>query len=538
MNDTKYDQVPYKSGALHQAHPNHLAALATLFGMKPCDVHNSRILELGCGDGSNLIPMAYGLPESEFIGIDLAANAVSKGQEMISSMGLKNITLLPKDILDVDDEMDLFDYIIVHGIFSWVPPKVQEKILSLCNNNLAAQGVAFVSYNTYPGCHLRGMVRDIMHFHANHFQGPDQKVEQARSILKFITEALPSKEGAYSRVLTEELKGLMELREDMRHSYVYHDYLAEINQPLYFHEFMTRAEKHGLRYLAEADFFEMQDMYFSPDIRETLKRLAGSNIVIKEQFMDFFKGRRFRQTLLHHEEVSLNRRLHPELMRGFYFSCPSRPVDKKGEFLKGEIIELMTREDLMFRRPNGSTLGTDHPIPRAGLLYLSDIWPMPLHFNELLTIAQEYNLQVSHMTGKKSDQNNSKEDSFALCDILMSAFSANMVELHVHAPHFAREPGDHPVASPYARLQAQKTSLVTNLCHRNIDLEKSYGRFILPLLDGSRDRSAMREEMVEIIRSNKLSLNAKPYSEKTTEELNAEIDQELLNCARHALLVA
>ena len=85
MNDTKYDQVPYKSGALHQAHPNHLAALATLFGMKPCDVHNSRILELGCGDGSNLIPMAYGLPESEFIGIDLAANAVSKGQEMISS---------------------------------------------------------------------------------------------------------------------------------------------------------------------------------------------------------------------------------------------------------------------------------------------------------------------------------------------------------------------------------------------------------------------------------------------------------------------
>ena len=136
------------------------------------------------------------------------------------------------------------------------------------------------------------------------------------------------------------------------------------------------------------------------------------------------------------------------------------------------------------------------------------------------------------------NQNNSKEDSFALCDILMSAFSANMVELHVHAPHFAREPGDHPVASPYARLQAQKTSLVTNLCHRNIDLEKSYGRFILPLLDGSRDRSAMREEMVEIIRSNKLSLNAKPYSEKTTEELNAEIDQELLNCARHALLVA
>jgi len=527
MTDSyNYDRIPYKSRAIPKTHPDHLAAMATLFGMKPRDIRNSRILELGCGDGANLIPMAYGLPDSELIGIDLSENAISKGQDMIGCLGLKNITLRNADIMNVGRDMRQFDYIIVHGVFSWVPHTVQERILDICKNSLAIQGVAFISYNTYPGCHLRCIVNEIMRFHTDHFPEPEQKITQARAILKFIADAAPSVTEAYGQVLSEEFRSLTEMNPDANSNYLHHDRLAEINQPFYFHEFTDRIGRHGMKYLAEADFFEMQDFFFEPNIRAMLRNLSGSSILVKEQFMDFIKGRRFRQTLLCHEEVSLDRVLHPKLMRNFCFSCPSRPVDENGEYLETDLQDLVTRENLKFRRPGGSVLETDHPVPRAALATLSRVWPMRLSFDELMSAGRMHQPQVS------------EDGDMALCDILLSAFSGNMVELHVHAPQFAAEPGEYPVASAIATHQIRAEYLrVTNLCHKTVELNHTYGHFLLPLLDGTRDRQAIYAEMPEIIRANDVPLNGKSPSEKTTGELIAEIDAELLNCAKYALIM-
>jgi methyltransferase-like protein/2-polyprenyl-3-methyl-5-hydroxy-6-metoxy-1,4-benzoquinol methylase len=530
MNDTPYDSVPYRSHALTQTHPDRLAALARLFGMKARDIRGSRILELGCGDGSNLIPMACGLPESELTGIDLAKTALLKGQETINALGLRNIALLHMDINDVDREMGLFDYIIAHGLFSLVPPALQDKILRICKRNLAPQGVAYVSYNIYPGWHLRDMARDVMRFHADHFTDPYQKIEQARVILKFIVEAIPPSLETYKTVMKDELRHI--IQSDI----IYHDDLAETNHPLYFHEFMAMAQKHGLKYLAEAEFFEMQDHFFDPSVRSTLKRLSEHDILIKEQFMDFIKGRRFRQTLLRHEDAPINRKLHPRQMKDFYFSCPARPVDGEGRSIEGSPEELLDRADLMFRRPSGSTLGTDHPVPRAALLHLSRVWPARLPFQDLLEIGRKHRLRVSREQGAP-DREKSEEDVLALGDILLSAFTANMVEIHVHTPHFARAPSDAPVASPYARLQSRASSRVTNLFHKTVELENTYGRALLPLLDGTRDRDSIRKEMTGIIRAGNLPLGGKLPSEKTTEDLFGEIDSELENCGRYALLV-
>jgi tRNA G46 methylase TrmB len=67
---TAYDEVLYPSYTHNQTHPDRLATIATLFGLTPAPVERCRVLELGCGNGSNLVPMAYGLPGSEFVGID------------------------------------------------------------------------------------------------------------------------------------------------------------------------------------------------------------------------------------------------------------------------------------------------------------------------------------------------------------------------------------------------------------------------------------------------------------------------------------
>src|SRR5262249_14540707 len=160
---------------------------------QPAAVDRCRVLELGCGSGGNLLPMAESLPESRFLGIDLSPRQVSSGQATIQELGLRNIELKAMSITDVDAEMGQFDYVICHGVYSWVPEPVQDKILAICKENLAPHGIAYVSYNTYPGWHLRGLVRELLYFHSRKIAEPAARVQHARAFLDFLIKALPDK---------------------------------------------------------------------------------------------------------------------------------------------------------------------------------------------------------------------------------------------------------------------------------------------------------------------------------------------------------
>ena len=147
---TDYDEVPYPSLSYAQTHPDRLATIATLLGLQPAPVTHCRVLELGCAGGGNLLPMAQGLPGSEFVGLDVSEAQITAGQTLRQALGLNNLTLTQMDILDVPAGLGQFDYIIAHGIYSWVPPQVRDKVLQVCQDHLAPQGVAYVSYNCYP----------------------------------------------------------------------------------------------------------------------------------------------------------------------------------------------------------------------------------------------------------------------------------------------------------------------------------------------------------------------------------------------------
>ena len=148
---TSYDEVPYESHAFPQSHPDRLAAIGRLFGMNPASVENCRVLELGCASGGNLIPMAYQLPGSEFVGVDNSQREVDLGRKVIADVALPNVRIEHASILDVDASWGTLDYILAHGVYSWVPDHVQDKMLAIASANLTPQGVAYVSNNTYPG---------------------------------------------------------------------------------------------------------------------------------------------------------------------------------------------------------------------------------------------------------------------------------------------------------------------------------------------------------------------------------------------------
>ncbi|MCP4284229.1 MAG: class I SAM-dependent methyltransferase, partial [Gammaproteobacteria bacterium] len=150
---------------------------------------NSRVLEMGCGDGSNIMPMAYEFPESEFLGIDLSPVQIGIGQRHVDSLGLMNIRLDARNIMDMGPGDGKFDYIIVHGVYSWVPDRVKDKILDICRNNLADQGIAYISYNVLPGWQFNKSMRDIMLYRSRHINTPKERVSATMELVNTMLEA-------------------------------------------------------------------------------------------------------------------------------------------------------------------------------------------------------------------------------------------------------------------------------------------------------------------------------------------------------------
>jgi SAM-dependent methyltransferase len=496
---TPYDRIAYRTLPMPQTHPDRLATIALLHGMTPRPIDRCRVLELGCGDGSNLIPMAYGLPDSEFVGVDLAGSAVASGAAAISALGLRNVTLLHVDLIDLSESLGAFDYVIAPGIYSWVPAPVRDRILAVCRALLTPQGVAFVSYNTYPGCHLRQAVWQILQYHVDGISDPTERISQARALARFMADC-PQTDGSDAAILRGEMQAVL----DHSPGLLFHDDLAATNAPVYFHQFAAHARGHGLQFLAEANLHEMQSQAYPPDISRKILELANASVVDKEQYLDFLRNRRFRQTLLCREEVELDRALRRDVLRDLYLGSHVRPV---AEPLGVEPPEAVAE----FRGRGDATMATDHPQAKRAMLHLGRIWPRVVKFDTLL-----------RNIGSGSDDG---APISALLDILLAAYAAGLIELGTHAPRFALEPGPKPTTSPVARLQLERGPFVASLRHTSVCVEDELGRRLLMLSDGTRTMDML---CWDLIRARSDLGEVSP----------ATVEAKLLEAARLALLIA
>ena len=118
-------------------------------------------------------------PEATFVGIELSQDQVEKGNKIIGDAKLDNVSLVQGDILNFDESMGTFDYIIAHGFYSWISDEMKDKLLDIISNHLADNGIAYVSYNTYPGWHTMEEVRQLMLF-AN--RGHDESTHKGKGI--------------------------------------------------------------------------------------------------------------------------------------------------------------------------------------------------------------------------------------------------------------------------------------------------------------------------------------------------------------------
>ena len=444
MPPTAYDLIPYRTFPRPQTHAERLAAVGRLFGMQPAPVEACRVLEIGCGDGGNLIPMACALAGSRFTGIDRAAAPIESASRMAADLGLANITLRAADLREIDDAWGDFDYILAHGVYSWVPEEVREGLLALCGQRLAPAGIALISYNAYPGGHIRQMLREMMLYHTRLAETAAGRIAPARELLEMLYE-VRRVSPAWQALREIEFTALLE-RDDAE---LYHDELNEWNERFYFHEFAAAARRHGLEYLGEAEPHEMFD---APGL---LGDFEG-DIVEFEQYLDFFKARRFRQTLLCRQEAPIRRQTSPEQMEDFLFSAPARRLDN------GRI-----------EGARGISISAENEAAARVALALGEVDPLPLLFDDLVPYA------------------GSPE---ALGEILYEFLVVGFADLHVFDFPCEDSVTERPRASRLARYQAERTSDVTSACHMVVHID-DLGLKLLRLLDGTRTHDQLAADL-------------------------------------------
>lgn len=483
-----YDATPYNSVSFPPSAPGNLAAVAHLFGLTTPEVSTARVLEVGCASGGNIIPFAAAHPRARVVGLDLSQVQVDLGRARAQALGLDNLEFVAGDVAGMDlTTLGQFDFVIAHGVYSWVPPDVQEALLAAFRTVLVPDGVAYMSYNVYPGWKSKEVLRDAMQLASGGSTAPADKVREARAMVDFLEEVVPA-DGVLARVVAE----FRAHQEGFGDSYLLHEELETFNSPCYFYEMLARARAHGLAFLGEARPEAMFPGNFGPKVEQHLLEKCGGVQVLVEQYIDFVVNRMFRESLLVHAEREPQIRYNPtrSRFRDGHIAAWVPPADEPTRLDN-------SRQE--YREADGATLFTNDPGIKAALDALSERWPWTMSRQELLDAVH------ARLVGAGLTPSETLPD---LVDNLMGVLILQgqaRYRLHPVSP----EPVSAPLrldetARRMVELTGEQSQASTfNIWHETHMLSP-LDRHLLPLLDGTRDRAALLDALLDAVREHSL----------------------------------
>lgn len=515
MNDS-YDEIPYQSIPFTDTHPENLAAIGRLFGLDTPDPARARVLELGCASGGNLLPLACYLPEGRYLGIELSARQVLDGQRLIAALGLDNIRIEQGDILQLDDTLGEFDYIVTHGVYSWVPPEVQAKILDLCARHLAPQGIAYISYNTWPGWHMRWVLREILLRYTRDIANPGERLARAQKLLQEFPAALAHSDALPAQYLQGEVARLREAHP----SYLYHEYLERFNQPQYVSEFIATAERHRLQYVCDADLKSMFPSVLGDTAEQWLAQF--DDLAEQEQYVDFLVNRSFRQSLLCRADAPLGREIDLERLENMAFFALLRTPEN---------LDLSNAAPQGFSSGDGKEFSVGHPLAKAALVTLKERYPEAVPFAELAPSAMQ-RVRAAGNAAAAEDTNGLLTELF----LLFTHQAVGMTPLQRRLPNIV---GERPCAHRLARAQA--TGGIGHLAtarHSTILLDAFTTRLV-EYLDGTRSVPELVKQLSDDLQEGRIVLpNLKPATPaQLAGQVEANVQRSLRLFAQQGILV-
>ena len=450
-----YDKVDYPSRPVTLSHPAHLGALAALHGRKVAPFAASRVLEVGCGEGVNLMSMAMSAPDAEFVGIDLSEGAISAGRRLARAADLPNVRLDVGDILRIDVAYGQFDTIIAHGVYTWTPDSVRAALLRLASSLLKPDGLFYVSYNLQPGCRVRQMLRDVLKHCTRDAASPAEDSDARRHDSSSLTRSVWSKALRSERPLAEEAR-IMLGREG---NALYHDELADIYRLDLFSDVLAAAKAVGLGYLCDA-MPQVNAWAFFPESSEG-PAAAGLDRLEMEQREDFATMRQFRRSVF---------------CFGGALDCDLDPKRLSGLWARGQFVAEPRADgghdgEVTFLAESGVRLTVRDAEFIQFFADLSEAWPRAI---SLAQVAEQPELarQVIKLAMNK------------------------LVELVTFPTPLSNTGGERPNASRLARAQiAAGSARVASLRHYSIAFDDPPSLEFMAMLDGTRTRDELADHV-------------------------------------------
>lgn len=457
--DYEYDQIAYVSRPFRQTHPDRLASLALAFGLNPPDPATSRVMDVGCGSGGNILPMAACMPDARFLGFDLSETAIAAAVQRRDLLGLDNVSLKVLDLMQFPEDAGQFDYIIAHGFYSWVPEPVRERFWQFLDKHLSPNGIAYISFNAYPGAMLRHAWRDAAAFHSRGTTDLRERIGKSIEMLRLMGSAT-TRNGPWEQVVQEMVMAV----DTKGVNWVAHDDFGPFFQPFYFHQVADSAAASGFRYLSDASYYDMQPHEIAPEAQPMLEHLAAQSIELREQYYDFLELRAFRQILLCRQDQSIARPLDPRRLEQLEFSTAANTI---GASTSGE-----------FSVHNPLT-GIQAAIPAPYKRVLDQIragWPNSLPFARIFP---------------------SETNRAAIATMVEKLWGGALIEAHAMPLRCGDGKDQNPVGWPLARHEAAANAPVTTRLHTQTQLDETSARLLVKL-DGSASRGDLAGEFDEL----------------------------------------
>ena len=501
-----YESLPYSNSVFALTHTDKLCSIAKLHGLDAPNIENARVLELGCGKGMNLISQAFYFPKAEFVGIDLAGNHIEYAEKSVRELNLKNVEFRQCDLMEMEvTDFGKFDYITAHGLISWIPEPVREKTFSIYEEMLTEKGVGYISYNVYPGWYSRQMLRGIAKIHTKDFEQPFEKLENAAAFAKFLAENTIG-DDSYKYNLHEEANRYLN-SEPTR---LFHDNLAEINEPYYFYEFAGLLDKYNLQFLAESQLFTMSIQKYPPEAGNFLQSI--NSIITREQYIDFFTGRTFRQTLFCRKENKLNRQPSAAILDKFYLSSNLTLVSENPDLLsynaerfvdfgQNEVIEI------------------SHLLTKIALYLLTKQEKNSVICGDLLNKAKEF-IEEKGFTASGWEEELTSTKNF----LLQVIFNSELIEFHTYEAEINKKPVDKPEINSLVRWQLSESDIISAPYEKVLKITDPVLRKLLELLNGNNTLEDLHRKLTEFIKGNKEIENREDALETLSDDINNQLN--------------
>jgi SAM-dependent methyltransferase len=448
-----YNEVPYLTLPERRSHPYKLATRARLHGLSPARVATARILELGCGDGGNATPIAAMFPDCNVVGVDLAARPLQRAHEWAAATSTKNIAFVQASVETFSSSIP-FDYVIAHGLASWVAPSVREALFRCIYESLHSDGVGFISFNVLPGSYLRIVMRDAC-LSRGAGSGPvEDRASRAREMLGLIRDHVQGGDYLPPDTLRAEAGFLLNLPD----WYLMHDLLAEEYHPLSFAQFHRELEAAGLFYVCDTSLDRSSIGALPEPVQDALEGQEVDSVAF-QSMGDIISQRMFRCAVVARKPPTRMLRTR-ECLLGPAASYTSRY----------DVSEHNSRELI---GPGGRTIPSASSLERAVVAFLASRWPQWIGADELLdALRSDECLRIG-----------GDVEAF-LPEVCAQAMERGVIDLLLEsAPRISSTLVPKPNAWLYARQLASQGATVTSLRHEWIDLRPEERR-VLVRLDG------------------------------------------------------